>query len=318
MTRRTVLAVGGATLAAGFVSTAHAQNKRVRMGYNVDFHSASLPMIADSLGLWKKNGVDIELLKFTNGPLQVQALEAGSLEFGYIGPGALWLPMAGRSKIIALNALSFSDRIIAQPPLKSLSALKGKKVGVPSGSTGEMILRLALESEGMALTDVNVLAMDPSTIVAAFSSGQIDAAGIWYPLAGTIKKAVPELNELAKDADFASKVSFPSAFVTRDVIIQKDSEMVAKVVGVLKEAQDFRANNVQRAVEITGERLGIAPETLKLEATGLLTSKELEKLTKDGTVEKWLNVLEAMFRSFGHSEKFLPVSDYYKRQFYAE
>nr|WP_237763617.1 hypothetical protein [Falsirhodobacter sp. alg1] len=28
---------------------------------------------------------------FTNGPIQVQALRAGSLDFAYIGSGALWL-----------------------------------------------------------------------------------------------------------------------------------------------------------------------------------------------------------------------------------
>ena len=35
--------------------------------------------------------------------------------------------------------------------------------------------------------------MDPATVVSAFSSGQVDAAGIWYPLIDTIKAQVPDL-----------------------------------------------------------------------------------------------------------------------------
>ena len=43
-----------------------------------------------------------------------------------------------------------------------------------------MLLRLALRKQGMTVSDVELIRMDPSTVVAAFASGQIDAAGIWY------------------------------------------------------------------------------------------------------------------------------------------
>ena len=63
-----------------------------------------------------------------------------------------------------------------------------------------MLLRLALAREGMQIGDVEVVKMDPSTVVSAFASKQIDGAGIWYPLVGIIKRNVPDMVEVAKSA----------------------------------------------------------------------------------------------------------------------
>ncbi|MDA4633392.1 ABC transporter substrate-binding protein, partial [Escherichia coli] len=88
---------------------------------------------------------------------QVQALGANSLEFGYLGPGALWLPATGKAKIIAVNDVGFSDRVIAQAGIKSIADLKDKKVAIAAGTSGDMLLRLALKKAGMAMTDLNIV-----------------------------------------------------------------------------------------------------------------------------------------------------------------
>ncbi|MDO5729955.1 MAG: ABC transporter substrate-binding protein [Actinomycetaceae bacterium] len=90
-----------------------------------------------------------------------------------------------------------------------MADLKGKKVGVPEGTSGDTILTLALEKNGMTVDDIDRVPMDPATVVPAFSAGQIDAAGIWYPLVDTIKEQVPDLVELAQDSDFEDTMAFP-------------------------------------------------------------------------------------------------------------
>ena len=69
---------------------------------------------------------------------------------------------------------------------------------MPEGTSGDMILTLALESAGLTRDDVELVPMDPATLVSAFSSQQVDAAGFWYPAIATIKGQVPDLVELAK------------------------------------------------------------------------------------------------------------------------
>lgn len=314
LTRRNFIA-SSAALAAFAASgvPAKAAGMAARIGYNGDFWGASVAGVAADQGFYAKHGVDADIKVFTNGPIQVQALGANSLEFGYLGPGALWLPATGKAKIIAVNDVGFSDRVIAQAGITSITDLKGKKVAIAAGTSGDMLLRLALRKANMAMTDLDIVQMDPSTIVAAFASKQVDAAGIWYPFVGIIQKTVPDLVELAKNDDFYPQTTFPSVFIARNDLIEGNPDLVRNVVRAIKDAQDFRAANQGKAIEITSKLLGIPADQLKTEAGygRFMTSAELIKLTKDGTVNGWFATMNELFKTFGKFETSLDPKDYY-------
>ncbi|MFB4291842.1 aliphatic sulfonate ABC transporter substrate-binding protein [Nonomuraea sp. ATR24] len=211
--RRALTAATAVIMMSLSVSACSEDGSTVRFGYISDYNGASLLAIADKQGLWEKQGLTPEIKVFTNGPLQIQALGAGDLDFGYIGPGAMWLPASGKAKVVAVNTLAYADRVIARPGIASIRDLKGKKVGVPEGTSGDMVLNLALRKAGMTVEDIEKVPMDPATVVSAFAAGQIDGAGIWYPLIDTIKAKVPGTVELASTKEFPDN-SFPTAFVS--------------------------------------------------------------------------------------------------------
>ncbi len=315
ITRRTLMTTAAGTAGALTATrSARAATKTVRLGYIADYQNASLPAIAADQKLWEAEGLVPDVKVFTNGPIQIQAMGAGSLDFGAIGPGALWLPASGRTKVIAVNLLTFSDRVIAQPEIGSMQDLKGKKVGVPQGTSGEMILRLALTKAGMGIADIEVVPMDPSTIVAAFASKQIAAAGLWYPLVDVLKKRVPDLKELAADQDFYPGTSFPNTFVVRNEILQSDPELVTKFQRVLKKAMDYRVANFERSIELSAAFLGAPIDAVRTLAktVKLLTSAELVQQTNDGTVDGWFARLNDMFKEFGTLPNPLPPSQFYE------
>jgi NitT/TauT family transport system substrate-binding protein len=283
--------------------------QKVRFGYIADFNGSSLLAIADHLGLWKKAGLSVSLKVFTNGPIQIEALGAGDLDYGYIGPGAMWLPASGKAKVIAIDTLTDADRVIAQPGITSVAQLKGKKVGVPEGTSGQMILDLALKKAGLSESDVKKVPMDPSTLVAAFSSGQIDGAGFYYPLIDTIKKRVPKLVELAADSDFPDN-AFPTAFVSGP---KPDPELTRKVVTVLAQANDWRAADKDQAIKLASGLLQVSDSQAAADAAHvqLLTNSELVAKTKDGTVDKWLDGLAQFFVGSGQLKKAPAASTYY-------
>lgn len=275
-----------------------ASTTKVDFGYIADYNGASLLAVADDQKLWAKHGVEVSTKVFTNGPLQITAINAGDLDFGYIGPGAVWLPASGKAKIVALNSLGNADRVIAQPGITDISQLKGKKVGVPEGTSGDMILALALQKAGLSATDIQRVPMDPATIVSAFASGRIDAAGIWYPLLNNIKQKRPDLVELAKNDDFSSTVSFPTAFVAgKDV----DTAKATKVVQVLREAMDYRAANSDKTIQLTADLLEQPVDAVRADAgnSRMLDAKTLDGYTADGTINKWLTGMGDYFVSAG-------------------
>ena len=233
----------------------------------------------------------------------------------------MWLPATGKAKVVAINTLCVHQpRHRADQHQDDNQDLKGKKVGVPEEDIpGDMVLNLALPKAGMQIGDVEVIKMDPSTVVSAFASKQVDGAGIWYPLVGVIKKTVPDLVEVAKSADFFPANSFPSAFVARNEVAESDPDLVKRMIAVLKEANDYRAADVPRSVEITAKFLGVPADPLVTESQNgkFLTSAELVAASKDGSVANWLKGLNEQFVAFGKLQNPLDPKDYYLSDLYA-
>jgi len=316
--RRALAAASTVSMLALSVSACSADtanDSTVDFGYIGDYNGVSLLAIAEKRGLWKEAGLTAKVKAFNDGPVQIQALGAGDLDFGYIGPGAMWLPASGKSKVVAVNTLAYADRVIARPGMTSMKDLKGKKVGVPEGTSGDMALNLALEEAGMTVKDVEKVPMAPSTIVSAFSSGQIDGAGIWYPLIDNIKKKVPDLEEVASTREMDS--TFPTAFVAGNKV---KPELTSKVIKVLQKANDWRAEHPQEAVTESAKMLKLDESKVKADAANVetLPTAELVAKTKNGTVDEWLNHLGDFFVRTGQLKSRPDPSSYYTGDLYSK
>lgn len=292
----------------------------VNFGYISDLNGAGPLSVASSRGLWAKYGLSPSLKNFSTGPVQVEALTAGDLDFAYLGPGAIWLPAEGKAKIIAIDTLQSADRVIARPGtgISTIADLKGKKVGVPTGTSGEMILYLALAKAGLTLSDVQQVSMQPATIVTAMSSGQIDAAGLWYPLVATIKKEVPGLLELADDDDFASQLRFPTVYVSQEDLPSSNPSLVKKVLKVIQEAQDLAAADPSGTAETVASFIQEDASTMTalLPYTQYLTAAQISAYTSNGSVDTWLNGLAKVFVKMKELTSIPSPSSYYDGSLY--
>jgi NitT/TauT family transport system substrate-binding protein len=291
--------------------------EKVNFGYIGDFNGTSLLAIADDQGLWAKYGLEATTSVFTNGPLQIQAIGTGDLDFGYIGPGAFWLPASGQANIIMINTLGKADRVIAQPGINSIEELRGKTVAIPEGTSGDMILTLALERAGMTKADLNIVTMDAATIVSAFSSKAVDGAGFWYPGIATIKQQVPDLVELAKNVDFSDVMAFPTAFVAgKDV----DEGKTLKVLRVLRDAVAFREANLDKTIELTAAMLQVTPEQVRSDSENvdLISLDDLDAWSQDGTITGWMTAMNDFFVAGGKLTDPLDPAEYYTGDLFVE
>ena len=204
--RRTLLkaaTLGGVAIGMPGIQTAIAQGApmKVRMGYIGDFLGASMVAVANKLDLWKKHNLAPEIKVFTNGPIQIQALGSGDLDFGFIGPGALWLPITGKAKVIAINVVGFSDRVITQPGIKTMQDLKGKTVAASApGTNPHFTLAWILKKNGMSLKDVKLVTLEPAPAANAFVTGtDLDAAVTYEPYLSLVRDK-PETGKLIADS----------------------------------------------------------------------------------------------------------------------
>lgn len=310
---------GGATGSGGSGGSGGG-SKPIKVGYIADYNGAALLAVADDQGYWAKAGLKPEFVPFTNGPLAIQALGTNNVDVAYIGSGALWLPASGKAEIWAINTVSNADRIIAQPGITSLAALKGKKVGVPEGTSGDQLLGLALEKAGMTRQDIEVVPMDPSTAVSAFASRQIDGAALWYPLIDNIKKRTPDLVELVANKDYFAELTFPSSFVAAPGRAEKDAALAAGFVSVIKAANDFRKADQDATLTSAASFLKVGKDTLQpqVDVATSYTSAELEQKTTDGTVGRWLTGLQKQFVAGGKLTSVADPTTFYTADLYVK
>lgn len=303
----------GSNAATGSAGGSSGPATKVTIGDIPGLEGSSIWAIADSQGLWKKEGLQPSIKSFTNGPLEIQAMQTNDLDFAFVGNGAMWLVASGKAKVVAFGSMSAGDRVIAQPGITSINQLKGKTVGVPQGTSGQVVLDLALQKAGMSESDVNIVNMDPSTVVTAFESKRIDAAGIWYPLISTIKSKVSGLTELANDDEFSSTLAFPDEFIANNSMVSNQPDVVKRVIRVIQLANDYRFNHMNEAVSLTAKYLQQPEADLQAQVptAKFYTTQQIVAYDKDGTALHWYQSLADYFKKSGKLESVPDPSTYY-------
>jgi len=222
------------------------------MAYVSDSPGSSAPYwVAKETGLFKKNGLDIDLLFINGSSRAVQTLVAGDLHFtGPVGTSAMNGRMAGGDVTIIhsiVNTLPYY--IIGQPAIKSPEDLKGRSAAthIP-GTSADFALRLALMRFGIPYRDIKAVMVGGAPArIAAVMTGQLDFAVITES-----GKLQGEKAGLKVVLDMA-KQNIPFQFtctVTSRKMIQASPEKVMGVVKAMIEAVHYFKTHKEEAIKI--------------------------------------------------------------------
>lgn len=168
--------------------------------------------IAKELQLYKKYGLDVELIYIPSSTTTISAVLAGSVAVGNISGGATANAAVGGASVVAvgcfINTLPYE--LIVQESIHSAQQLKGKSVGISRvGSSSDVAARVLLKQLNLEPDkDIAILQVGGSTErAAAFRTGRIAA----FPSPpGTIYLAqgMPH-RVLVSTADFPKGFPFP-------------------------------------------------------------------------------------------------------------
>ncbi|MBI4491163.1 MAG: ABC transporter substrate-binding protein [Deltaproteobacteria bacterium] len=251
------------------------------MAYVSDSPGSSAPYwVAKEVGLFKKNGLDIELLFINGSSRAVQTLVAGDLHFsGPVGTSAMNGRMAGGDVIIIhslVNTLPYY--IIGKPAIKSPEDLKGRSAAthIP-GTSADFALRLALLRFGIPYRDIKAVMVGGAPArIAAVMTGQLDFAVITE--SGKLQGEKAGLRVVLD----MSKQNIPFQFtctVTSGKMIQANPDKVMSLVKAMIEAVHYFKTHKEEAIKI------------------------MQKYTRGverGILEKTYNVYSDLFVEDGH------------------
>lgn len=139
-------------------------------------------------------GAKVTWTEFPGGPQLLEALTAGSIDFGTTGEAPPVFAQAGGSPLVyvGVEPPAPAGEAILVPkdsPIKSVADLKGRKVALNKGSNVHYLLVKALEKAGLKPADIQSVFLAPADGRAAFESGSVDAWVIWDPFFAAAQKA---------------------------------------------------------------------------------------------------------------------------------
>ena len=133
-------------------------------------------------GIWKKHGLDVQLIYLRGGSRSVSALIGGSVDFvlgSDLGVTVALLRGAELTRVgVTTNTTGYS--VVTRPGIKSVRDLKGKNLGITPGRDAAYarLVKILRDNVIDASKEVNFITVGnggPAERVAALSNGLIDA-----------------------------------------------------------------------------------------------------------------------------------------------
>ena len=160
--------------------------EKMNIGYSAQAGAFAPIWITKEAGLFKKNGLDVNLLFIPGGPTAAAAMTAGELQAAAMaGPAIVSSNLAGSDLVMIAGIVNtFAFQLITVKAITTPSQLKGKRVGVNRfGAAPDIAARYALRRMGIDPAEVTILQLgEQSTRLAAMKAGQLEAAIVLPPI----------------------------------------------------------------------------------------------------------------------------------------
>lgn len=196
-----------------------------------------MPMfVANDLGFFKQEGLEIKLIAFEGGVKSYRAAVSGSIDVavGAGAPAIVGRSRGAKTKLILSSAPKLEVTMVVQKGIKSIKDLKGKKIGIQQpGGFAHILSMMVMRSGGLKKKDVHfvsILSEDVPPLVA----GQIDTAILHVEQEMVAKSKAPGLHALARLWEIAPKNLYSVMVAQESVIAKKRKAMLALVKGHIR------------------------------------------------------------------------------------
>jgi NitT/TauT family transport system substrate-binding protein len=218
------------TTLALLLSVNSTRAEQVRVAYSAISGAMGPLWLAHDLGLFKRHGLDVQLLYIGGGSVVTQAILGGDVQFARVGANAV-VQASSRGadlKMVAntINRLVFS--LMSKPEIQSPADLKGRKIGVTRlGGSTDFALELALKKWSLRRgADVAVIQTGGMPqLLGAIQAGSVDAGVISPPT--NLQALKLGLKELVDFGDL--EISYPnSPLATTQLYLGKNRDQALR------------------------------------------------------------------------------------------
>ncbi len=239
--------------------------KEIHIGYfnNVTHAQALLIKAEGTLEESLGDDVNVKWTAFNAGPAEQEALFAGDIDIGYIGPvPAITANSKSNGDVVILSSATKGGAVLVKregSDIESVKDLAGKTVAIPQiGNTQHLCLLNLLAENGLKPTteggDVTISAVENADVANTMERGDIDAALVPEPWGATLLEKGAELvldyDEVYLDGEYDVAV-----VVVRKEFMENNPELVEKFLEAHNSATETINNDLDNSLEIINKEL---------------------------------------------------------------
>ena len=198
----------------------------------------AVPWLAREAGIFKKHGLEVEVIATPSGVEGMNALIAGEIAFLQIAGGTTVSAAVGGADVIVIGTTigTLVQSLMVRPEIERAEQLRGKSIGITRfGTTIDTGARIALRHFSLvAEKDVSIIQLGGmESIVPAMQGGRVHAGILSYPAIARAKKlGYRELLDIAAlGMPYAS-----TGITTRGEVIRKEPDLVRRYMTAQVEA----------------------------------------------------------------------------------
>jgi NitT/TauT family transport system substrate-binding protein len=229
--------------------------EKLVIGYPAPVASLGILDVMRKAGLFKKNGLDVDLVYIQGSPILTTAMVSGQVPLSFIGGAAVVASAVGGADTVylacAINTLYW--RVFSTPDVKTVADLKDKKIGVTTfGSQEDSVIRFILKERGLLPDrDFALVAVGGApTRLAALSKGVIQASVFIPPQDIAAEKL--GLHELI-DMSQLGLYNPGSCFASTKTYIRTHRETVMRVMKTFVEGLRYYKENREFVLKVTAD-----------------------------------------------------------------
>ena len=261
ISRRSVLrvAAGAAFIAPVAIATsgALAQPRKLTFAWNANAFCLSPIVVAQELGYFERNGVQVELINYTGSTDQLLESLATAKADAAVGMIHRWLKPLESGFDVKLIASSHGGCVRLVGVKKSgavdLQALKGKTIGVSDlGGPGKNFFSIMLTKAGIdAERDVEWRQYPGDLLGIAAEKGEIQAIADGDPTLYLLEKHAPGFyTEIATNLSGEYKDKVCCVVGARGELVRKERPVAAGIVRAIVQASDYVADHPNESAKI--------------------------------------------------------------------
>ncbi|WP_028775682.1 aliphatic sulfonate ABC transporter substrate-binding protein [Shimazuella kribbensis] len=211
-------------------------------------------------------GITVEWVPFTMGTVLLEALNAGSIDFGHASDGNSVFAQAGGKPIVYTASESPYPKGVAiivakNSPIQSVKDLKGKSVGISKGGNQQYLLAKALEKEGLAFSDIKpIYYKDASEARALYDSKSVDALGFWDPYLAVLEEDT-EIRTIVNGENLTENRTYYFASPT---FTKNNADLLKIVLDELQKSDQWSNDHPKEVAQILSKELGISQSALEV------------------------------------------------------